>query len=227
MIPDIPDIDWILGPEVEASLRALETLGLTLDARFRPPHLPNLRRVLARHPGLRVVIDHGAKPEIAAGRLDPWGAEMRMLARETTVWVKLSGLVTEAGPDWSVDRLRPHVDHLLDHFGPNRLIFGSDWPVVTLVASYAEWLAATDALLAGLDSEARSRIMGWTRVSATASKRGPPRAAEAPTRRPGLGEARTVRVDPRAVDRQRRDPRFPQPTFSIRSPSASSSSSSP
>jgi predicted TIM-barrel fold metal-dependent hydrolase len=80
--------------------------------------------------------------------------------RETTAWVKLSGLVTEAGPDWSVDRLRPYVDHLLEHFGPDRLIFGSDWPVVTLAASYAEWLTATEALLAVLDSESRSRIMG-------------------------------------------------------------------
>jgi L-fuconolactonase len=160
MIHDIPDLDWMLRPAVAASLRVLETLGLTFDALVRPPHLPNLRRVLERHPGLRVVIDHAAKPEIAAGRLTAWAVDMRALARETTAWVKLSGLVTEAGPDWSVDRLRPYVDHLLEHFGSDRLIFGSDWPVVTLAASYAEWLTATEALLAVLDSESRSRIMG-------------------------------------------------------------------
>jgi L-fuconolactonase len=160
MIHDIPDLDWILRPAVGASLRVLETLGLTFDALIRPPHLPNLRRVLDRHPDLRVVIDHAAKPEIAAERLATWAVDMRALARETTAWVKLSGLLTEAGPDWSVERLRPYVDHLLEHFGPTRLIFGSDWPVVTLAASYGEWLTVTEALLAALDSESRSWIMG-------------------------------------------------------------------
>jgi L-fuconolactonase len=114
MIHDIPNVDWMLEAPVGAALRTLEAFGLTLDALVRPPHLRNLWRLLARHPGLRVVIDHGGKPEIGAGRFDEWAADMRALAEETTAWVKLSGLATEAGPDWSVSQLRPYVEHLLE-----------------------------------------------------------------------------------------------------------------
>ena len=154
----------MLTAAVGAGLRAVEALGLTFDALVRPPHLANLRRLLARRPQLRAVIDHAGKPEIAAGRFDAWARDMRALATKTSARVKLAGLVTEAGPDWSVDQLRPYVEHLLEHFGPDRLIFGSDWPVVTLRAGYAEWLAAAEALLAGLERGARARIMGLNAV---------------------------------------------------------------
>lgn len=165
MLHDIPDRDWMLRPALAAGLRAIAAQDLVFDALVRPAHLPNLRRLLARHPDLRVVIDHGAKPDIAAGRREPWGDDMAGLARETRAWVKLSGLVTEDGPGWSVERLRPYVEHLLDHFGPERLIFGSDWPVVTLRAGYAEWLAAAEALLAGLDRAARDRVLGLNAIA--------------------------------------------------------------
>ena len=138
---------------------------LVFDALVRPPHLPNLRRLLERHPDLRVVIDHGAKPEIGRGGREPWATHMAGLARDTRAWVKLSGLVTEDGPGWTVDRLRPYVDHLLECFGPDRLIFGSDWPVVTLRASYAEWVAAAQALLADLERGARDRVLGLNAVA--------------------------------------------------------------
>ena len=164
MLQDIHDPDWMLRAPVGQGLRTVEAFGLAFDALVRPAHLRNLRRLLANHPGLRVVVDHGAKPEIAAGRFGPWAADIRGLAEETRAWVKLSGLVTEAGPDWSVERLRPYVEHLLEYFGPHRLIFGSDWPVVTLRAGYAEWLAAAETLLAGLEGEARARIMGLNAV---------------------------------------------------------------
>jgi L-fuconolactonase len=165
MLHDIPDVDWMLRPELTAGLRAIAALDLTFDALVRPPHLPNLLRLLDRHPDLRVVIDHGAKPEIAAGRRQPWAEDMARLARDTRARVKLSGLVTEDGPGWSVERLRPYVDHLLDTFGPDRLIFGSDWPVVTLRAGYADWLAAAEALLAGLERPAREGVLGLNAVA--------------------------------------------------------------
>ncbi len=160
MIQDIEDVDWMLQSSVGTALQILEHFSLTFDALVRPAHLQNLRRLLERRPGLPVVVDHAAKPEIGAGRFDVWAGEMRALARESRADVKLSGLLTEAGPDWSVDQLRPYVEHLLEHFGPERVIFGSDWPVVTLRAGYAEWLAAVEALLGGLEREARARIMG-------------------------------------------------------------------
>jgi L-fucono-1,5-lactonase len=165
MIHDIPDFDWMLKPEVTRGLRAIEAADLTFDALVRPPHLPNLRRLLERHPDLRAVVDHGAKPEIAAGAREPWAAHMAALARDTRAWVKLSGLVTEDGAEWSVERLRPYVDHLLERFGPARMIFGSDWPVLTLRASYAEWVAAAEALLAGVERDARDRVLGLNAIA--------------------------------------------------------------
>ena len=165
MLHDIADVDWMLRPALTSGLRALAALGLTFDALVRPPHLTNLRRLLDRHPDLRVVIDHAAKPEIAAGRHRPWAEDMARLARDTRAWVKLSGLVTEDGSEWSVERLRPYVDHLLEHFGPERMIFGSDWPVVTLRAGYGEWLAAVEALLGGLERAARDLVLGENAIT--------------------------------------------------------------
>jgi L-fuconolactonase len=168
MLHDIPEVDWMLRSAVSAGLRAIAVRNLTFDALVRPPHLPSLRRLLDRHPDLRVVIDHGAKPDVAAGRTTswaPWADDMAHLARDTRSWVKLSGLVTEDGASWSVERLRPYVDHVLHHFGPDRVIFGSDWPVVTLRAGYAEWLAAVEALLGGLERSARDRVLGENAVA--------------------------------------------------------------
>lgn len=165
MLHDLPDVDWMLRPALAAGLRAIASHDLVFDALVRPAHLPNLRHLLASHPDLRVVIDHGAKPDIAGGRSGAWAEDMAHLARDTRAWVKLSGLVTEDGPAWSVERLRPYVDHLLHHFGPDRMIFGSDWPVVTLRAGYAEWLAAAEALLGGLERSARDRVLGLNAVA--------------------------------------------------------------
>jgi L-fuconolactonase len=168
MLHDIPDVGWMLRPELSGGLRAIADRDLVFDALVRPPHLANLRRLLDRHPDLRTVIDHGAKPDIAGGRHapgTPWAVEMAGLARDTRAWVKLSGLVTEDGPGWSVERLRPYVDHLLEHFGPDRMIFGSDWPVVTLRAGYGEWLAAAEALLDGLAQPARDRVLGENAIA--------------------------------------------------------------
>lgn len=160
MIQDIPDPEWMLGAALAPAFDAVEARGLAFDALVKPPQLGALRRLLARRPGLRVVVDHGAKPAIGAGPLDQWAADMADIATDSAAWCKLSGLVTEAGPGWTVETLRPAVDHLLDCFGPDRLIWGSDWPVCTLAAGYADWLAATDALLAGLDAGQRAAVMG-------------------------------------------------------------------
>jgi L-fuconolactonase len=168
MLHDLPDVDWMLRPALTAGLREIAAQDLVFDALVRPAHLPNLRRLLARHPDLRVVIDHGAKPDMAGGRHGPrvaWAESMAQLASDTRAWVKLSGLVTEDGPAWSVERLRPYVDYLLDQFGPDRMIFGSDWPVVTLRAGYGEWLAAAEALLGGLERSARDQVLGLNAVA--------------------------------------------------------------
>ena len=160
MLQDIDDERWIddvaLTPAVEAMLRH----RLSFDALVLPRHLPALLAFACRHPDLPIVIDHGAKPAIGGTGLAEWELGMARLAALPNVYCKLSGLVTEAGPGWTVDSLRPCIDHVLAVFGAQRVIWGSDWPVLDLVADYGSWIAACDAALAGLDQAGRDAIYG-------------------------------------------------------------------
>jgi len=160
MLQDIPDPNWILRDDVARALAALPGLGLRFDALVKPAQLPALLRLPDRHPDLAIVVDHGAKPEIAARGWEPWASLMRSLARFPQVMCKLSGLATEAAPDWTAESLRRYVDHLLDCFGPGRLMWGSDWPVVELGGGYRRWAEATDALLERLPEDDRAAIRG-------------------------------------------------------------------
>ena len=166
MIQDLPDDAWMLRPDLDAAYRALAGHGLVFDALVLPRHLSNLSVLLSRYPEMRTVIDHCAKPAIAAGDIAGWARDMRRLAAETNAFCKLSGLVTEAGAEWSVEKLRPCVDHVLDHFGPERLIWGSDWPVCLLAADYPSWLRATDLLLRSCTDAERAAILGGNAIRA-------------------------------------------------------------
>jgi L-fuconolactonase len=147
LVQDEPDLDWLGRPDVRRGLRAAGAAGLAYDLLVRPAQLPAALAVTGALGDVRFVLDHGAKPEIASGRLEPWASLIRDLAARPNVACKVSGLVTEAGPGWRPAQIAPYIDHLLDCFGPGRLIFGSDWPVCTLAASYAEVVAvARDAL---------------------------------------------------------------------------------
>jgi L-fuconolactonase len=160
MLQDLPDPSWIGRPEVQAALAALPALGLRFDALVKPRELKPLLETLERHPDLAVVIDHCAKPDIAHEAWQPWADDLAAIARHSSACCKLSGLVTEAGRGWGVDALRRYVAHVLDCFGTGRVIWGSDWPVLTLAASYAEWVEAGDELLAGLTQGERDAIYG-------------------------------------------------------------------
>jgi L-fuconolactonase len=160
MIHDIPDPRWMLGSALAPGLRAMQASGLRFDALVRPVHLPHLRRFVDLYPDLPVVIDHGAKPDIAHGGFNAWAAGMRALARETRVWCKLSGLATEAASGWQARDLKRYVDFLLAEFGDRRLIWGSDWPVVDLARGYDAWRQTTEELLAGCRPEGRECILG-------------------------------------------------------------------
>jgi len=162
MLQDLSDADWILHDEVQPAIRAVAAAGLRLDALIKPPQLPAIRRLLDRYPELPVVIDHGAKPQIAAGVIEPWAGHMRAIARDSGAVCKLSGLATEAAPGWGVDTLRPYVDVLLEAFGPSRLMFGSDWPMLTGNGDYLGWLAAAEALTADLTDAERADVFGGT-----------------------------------------------------------------
>jgi len=160
MLQDLPESDWILRPEFDTALRALSTLGLRFDALVRPRELPALLQLLERLPALSVVVDHGAKPDIAACAWQPWADLIAAAASHPLVCCKLSGLATQARPGWTQATLRRYVEHLIACFGPHRLLWGSDWPVVNLAGGYARWLAATDTLLAPLTEMDRAAIMG-------------------------------------------------------------------
>lgn len=162
MLQDMADCDWILGDAVQPALSAMTASGLRLDLLIRTHHLELLPILAARHPGLPMVIDHAAKPDIAGGALGPWAEGIARAAATTTACCKLSGLVTEAGPDWTVERLRPVFHHLLECFGPERLMWGSDWPVVDLAGGMRRWQDATTELLSPLDTASRAAILGGT-----------------------------------------------------------------
>ena len=160
MLQDLDDPAWILRTDVQPALSALPALGLRFDALVKPRELRPLLSMLERHPDLAVVIDHCAKPDIAAGGWRSWAADLAAIAAGSAACCKLSGLVTEAGNPWSADALRRYVDHVIECFGTDRVLWGSDWPVVTLAASYTAWSDATDALLAGLAEADRNAIRG-------------------------------------------------------------------
>ncbi|MCK0166785.1 amidohydrolase family protein [Jannaschia sp. S6380] len=161
MIQDIVDTDWMLRDDVQWGFEAVADLDLAFDALGFPRHLDNFHTILTRH-RMRAVIDHCMKPDVAAQALDEWAEGMARLARDTDACVKLSGLVTEAAPDWSPDALQPYVDHLIAHFGPERMMWGSDWPVCRLRAEYGDWMRATEDLTAHLSEVDRDRIFGGT-----------------------------------------------------------------
>ena len=160
MIQDIPDVDWMLNPQFTPVFEAIIHHDLVFDALTLPQHLTALHQLAQRHPDMRIVIDHGAKPLIAQGQIKEWAADMTALAALKNIRCKLSGLVTEAGTPWALRDLQPYVQHLLQAFGPRRLIWGSDWPVCTLAASYDTWMDTSEALLADLSAEDRAAIFG-------------------------------------------------------------------
>ncbi len=139
MWQDIPDDDWFLNPQQDAVYRAIVDLGLSFDALARTRHLPLLPKLIERHPNLSVVIDHAAKPEIAAGQHASWKRDMAILATFPHIHCKFSGLITEAAPNAAIEAIQPYAETLLELFGADRLIFGSDWPVVTTHSDYATW----------------------------------------------------------------------------------------
>jgi L-fuconolactonase len=162
MIQDLPDDRWMLSSKIAPALAAMRENGLAFDALVKPRHLPVLEEFLVRHADMRVVIDHGAKPDIAAGDLKNWAASIRRIAGSTRAFCKFSGLVTEAGSSWSAETLKPFVDVLLDAFGPGRLMWGSDWPVVNEAGDYASWHEAASALTRALSSAEQDAIFGGT-----------------------------------------------------------------
>jgi L-fucono-1,5-lactonase len=162
MIQNIADPDWMLRDSLTSIFEQLIAQNLRFDALVLPPHLENLRTLLNRHPQLQCVIDHAAKPNIAEASWQPWADNMVALAQGTNSYCKLSGLLTEAGARTDDDALQPYIAHLLKCFGAQRLMWGSDWPVLTLAGEYNDWLQQSERLLQHLPDTERAAIFGDT-----------------------------------------------------------------
>ncbi len=163
MLQDLAEDDYILGQGATRALRAVEAQGLTFDALVRPRHLPILLGLRERHPDLTIIVDHLAKPNIASDAWRPWADDLQRLAADGRTVCKLSGLLSEAGPEWSRDHLRRYVDLALEAFGCERLMWGSDWPVLLMAgAAYGEWLGMARDLLAQLSASEQAMVFGGT-----------------------------------------------------------------
>jgi len=148
MLQDIADADWILQPALDPAFRAMLAHDLTFDALVRPVHLTRIALLATRYPDLRIVLDHGAKPDIASRQWTDWAAGIERLALHPNVYCKLSGLWTECAAGAPVTDTAMYGRHLLACFGAPRLLWGSDWPVLELVGSYASWHGAASSLCA-------------------------------------------------------------------------------
>ncbi len=164
MLQDIENPAWILNPAFGPIFHDLVQADLTFDALVTPIHLPHIARLLDRHPELRVVINHGGKPRIAESHWQPWARELAVLADHRRCFCKLSGLFTEADARQPHQQVLPYMNHLLRVFGVDRLIWGSDWPVLNLNGSYREWRRLCECWANKLPAPARKAIWGGNAV---------------------------------------------------------------
>jgi len=168
LVHDEDDPDWLLREDVQHGLDALANAGLVFDVLVRPRELPSAITIARDFPHLKMVIDHIAKPPIASGELEPWASQMREFAALEHVACKLSGMVTEADHEhWTPGDLKPFVSTVVEIFGPDRLMYGSDWPVCLLAADYVEVIDALRTVLRELDvltPDSKAAIFGNTAI---------------------------------------------------------------
>jgi L-fuconolactonase len=165
VVQDEPDDAFILGRDFNRGVSLLRDRGLVYEILVYQRQLQAVERFLGLHPDQPLVLDHLGKPAVRQGGFAEWAPLIRRLARFPNLSCKLSGLVTESDPaNWTPDELSPYIDAALEAFGPERLMFGSDWPVCLRGASYQEWTATVETLTARLSAAERARIMGGTAI---------------------------------------------------------------
>jgi L-fucono-1,5-lactonase len=159
----VSDPDYMFGSDLHRGIGLLHGFGLTYDLGIWAPQLHGMPAFVDRHPNQIFVLDHFGKPFIREGKLEPWRKELLELARRPNVYCKISGLATEAKLDsWTLADLTPFLASALEAFTPQRLMFGSDWPVCTLATSYSRWSQTIDTWLQKLSAPERARILGGT-----------------------------------------------------------------
>ena len=163
VLQDEPDDEYALREDFNRGVAQLKDYSLAYDILIYERQLPAAIGLVDRHPDQVFVLDHVAKPRIRDGEMDTWKTNIRELARRENCYCKISGMVTEANRDrWSGDDLQPYFDTVLEAFGPNRMMFGSDWPVCLLACDYRHWYHLVDELTAMLSEEEQARIWGET-----------------------------------------------------------------
>jgi L-fuconolactonase len=162
-----PDENFILRDDFNRGVAALLDFGLRYDILIFERHLPQTIRFVDRHPGQLFVLDHVAKPRIKAREIEPWRENIAELARRDNVYCKVSGMVTEADPrNWTPEQVRPYFDVVLEAFGPDRLMFGSDWPVCLVGIDYQRWGEIVRGWTESLTTSEQDRIFGGTAIEA-------------------------------------------------------------
>ncbi|GAA3839145.1 amidohydrolase family protein [Sphaerisporangium flaviroseum] len=166
-VQDEADPEWLSRPDVRHGVRAVGQAGLAFDLLVLTPQLPAARKLAGDLTGVRFVLDHAAKPPIASDVVEPWASEITALSESPNVVCKLSGLVTEAvWTDWDAPRIAPYGDHVLTCFGAERVMFGSDWPVCELAASYGQVVDLAHRLTSGLTESEREQVFTTTAQTA-------------------------------------------------------------
>ncbi|MCD9880742.1 amidohydrolase family protein [Streptomyces guryensis] len=169
------DPEWLQQPSVERGLRAVAERGLAYDVLIRSHQFPQAIRLAERFPELPLVLDHAGKPPVRNGELDDWERQLKRLAGHPQVHCKVSGLITEADHGkWTVADLRPVWDALLTAFGPDRLMFGSDWPVCVLAGGWNRWAAAVEELLDGCSADETEAVLAGAATDFYHLKEGTP-----------------------------------------------------
>lgn len=159
------DEHYILREDFNSGIRTLQGSGLVYDILIYDRHLADTIYFVDEHPEQVFVLDHIAKPQIAAGVMEPWATHMRELGRRENVWCKVSGLVTEANwKTWTAETLRPYLDVTVEAFGPERLMAGSDWPVCLVAAGYKQWFDVLRSYFGGFSETEQARVFGGTAV---------------------------------------------------------------
>ncbi len=160
-VEDEPDDEWLTREDSVRGLREVAARGLAYDVLVKPRHLKYVPALAQKIPELRMVIDHIAKPLIADGLMEPWATDIAAVADMPGIYCKVSGMVTEAGlAAWTIEDLKPYVAHVKEHFGIDRLMWGSDWPVCLPAASYERVLEATKEAIGPLSESDQAGLLG-------------------------------------------------------------------
>jgi L-fuconolactonase len=165
MLQDIEDVNWILNDAFTSIFEFLIAHHLTFDALIKEQHLTVIERLARRYPKLKIVVNHCAKPSLYASTSQIWLRGISEVAKHKNVFIKFSGLLTEAPQGQvSIEKLLPYFNHILDNFGANRIMWGSDWPVLELNGHYFDWTALTHTLISPLSLQAQKSICATNAV---------------------------------------------------------------